>query len=131
MVYDQVLGSLDEIYLNGSLEHKIPHILNLSVPYVEGESLLMRMSDFSLASGSACTSQSLEASHVIRAMHPDDSDLAHSSIRVCFGRFTEEKDVLELIDAFKKNIIELRDLSPLWSMFKKGIDLKKIEWNTH
>lgn len=131
MVYNEVVSKIPEVYINGVLEHKVPYIINISVPYVEGESLMMRMSDFALASGSACTSKSLEPSHVIRAMHPDDQDLAHSSLRVCFGRGTTEDEVLSLISALKKNITELRDLSPLWSMFKKGVDLKKINWQAH
>ena len=131
MVYSQVVESMDHVFINGALDSKIPHIINISIPYVEGESLMMRMGGFALASGSACTSKSLEPSHVIKAMNPDDHDLAHSSIRVCFGRNTREEDVKNLIAAFKKHIIELRDLSPLWDMVQKGIDLKSINWKAH
>jgi cysteine desulfurase len=130
-IVDQVVKEMSEIYVNGSLDHKIPHILNLSVPFVEGESLLMRLQDFALASGSACTSKSLEPSHVISAMNPESKDLAHSSVRICFGRMTVDEDVDDLISQLKKHVSELRELSPLWAMFQKGIDLKSINWNTH
>jgi len=130
-VIDQVINKLPEVYINGAIDSKIPHILNISVPYVEGESLIMRMHEFALSSGSACTSKSLEPSHVIRAMHPDNEDLAHSSLRVCFGRQTKAEDVDALIRALQKHIEELRSLSPLWSMVQKGIDLKTINWQAH
>ncbi len=130
-IVDQVVKEMSEIYVNGSLDHKIPHILNLSVPFVEGESLLMRLQDFALASGSACTSKSLEPSHVISAMNPESKDLAHSSVRICFGRMTVDEEVDDLISQLKKHVSELRELSPLWAMFQKGIDLKSINWNTH
>lgn len=130
-VYKDLILGMDEIYLNGSKESKIPHIMNISIPFVEGESMMMRMRDFALASGSACTSKSLEPSHVIRAMYPGDQDLAHSSIRVCFGRLTTKEEVGSLIEAFKKNIKDLRAMSPLWDMKKRGIDLKTIVWNIH
>lgn len=128
MIINEFVKNEEEIYINGSIDSKIPHILNLSIPYVEGESLIMRMKEFAVASGSACTSKSLEPSHVISAMHVKNKYLAHSSLRICFGRATFEEDINELIIALKKNIKELRELSPLWSMFKKGIDLDSIKW---
>lgn len=131
MIMEQVVNKLEEISINGDLNHKIPQILNLSVPYVEGESLIMRLHEFALASGSACTSKSLEPSHVIRAMHPEDQDLAHSSLRICFGRHTQLEEVENIIKALQKHIVELRELSPLWSMVKRGIDLKTIKWDAH
>ena len=128
MIVSQVVDSMEELYINGSVSNKIPNILNLSIPYVEGESMMMRMSEFALASGSACTSKSLEPSHVISSMHPENKDLAHSSLRISFGRKTTQEEIEKLIIALKKNIIELRELSPLWKMFKAGVDLSKIHW---
>jgi cysteine desulfurase len=127
-IIEQVIETIPNLAINGTRTQKIPHILNISVPYVEGESLLMRMNDFALSSGSACTSKSLEPSHVISAMHPEEKDLAHSSIRICFGRYSTQENVDLLIGALKKHICELRELSPLWSMVQKGIDLKTIKW---
>ncbi len=128
--HDEVLNfvqkEIKEIYLNGSASSKIPHILNLSIPYVEGESLMMKLNEFALSSGSACTSKSLEPSHVISAMHPEEKDLAHSSLRICFGRYTKNVDAL--CQALKKHIEDLRNLSPLYEMALKGIDLKSIKW---
>ncbi|WP_342261936.1 cysteine desulfurase family protein [Alphaproteobacteria bacterium endosymbiont of Tiliacea citrago] len=116
------------ISINGSLEHKIPHILNLNIPYIEGESLIMRLKNFALSSGSACTSKSLEPSYVISAMHPEERELAHSSLRISFGIYTTFDDVKELLTALQKHIKELRELSPLWHMKKKNIDLQSIKW---
>lgn len=131
MIQEEMVNKIPDAYINGSLQNKIPHILNISIPYVEGESLMMRLHEFALSSGSACTSKSLEPSHVISAMHPESKDLAHSSIRICFGRFTTHEAVEDLITAFIKNVEELRNLSPLWAMVQKGIDLKTIKWNVH
>lgn len=131
LVLAEVVEKVPQIFVNGDLASKIPHILNLNIPFVEGESLMMRMSDFGLASGSACTSKFLESSHVITAMNPDERDLANSSLRVCFGRFTTEEDVEFLIENLVKHIAELRHLSPLWDMYQKGIDLKSIKWSAH
>lgn len=131
LLYNEIVKGVESVYLNGEIDHKIYQTININVPFVEGESLMMRLCDFALASGSACTSKSLEPSHVIKAMHPEDVDLAHSSLRICFGRDTKLEDVEKLIIALKKHIVELRELSPLWSMHKKGIDLKSIKWNAH
>lgn len=127
-IIQNVIEKTSNLNINGIKTQKIPHILNISVPYVEGESLLMRLHEFALASGSACTSKSLEPSHVISSMNPEEKDLAHSSIRICFGRYSTQNDVDELIVALNKHIYELRELSPLWSMVQKGIDLKTIKW---
>lgn len=117
-----------EITLNGDVNSKLPNIINLSIPYIEGESLLMRLNKFAISSGSACTSKTLEPSYVISAMFPENKDLAHSSLRICWGRGVTLEMIDELVMELKKNIIELRCLSPLWSMKKKGIDLKSIKW---
>lgn len=123
-----IVKQMPEVSINGCLESKVPNILNLSIPYVEGESLMMRLKDFALSSGSACTSKSLEPSYVISAMNPDAKELAHSSLRISFGRYTTMEDVITLTSELKKHIAELRELSPLWSMVQKGIDLKSISW---
>ena len=124
------LKEMEEIYINGDLEQRIPGNLNVSFNYIEGESLIMALKDIAVSSGSACTSASLEPSYVLRALGRDD-ELAHSSIRFTIGRFTTVEEVDYTIDLIKKSVIKLRDLSPLWEMYKDGVDLKSIEWAAH
>ena len=126
----QGLQSIEEVYVNGDLTHRIPHNLNISFNYVEGESLIMAVKDIAVSSGSACTSASLEPSYVLRALGRSD-ELAHSSIRFSIGRFTTEADVDFTIQLLKDKIEKLRELSPLWEMFKDGIDISKVEWAAH
>ena len=124
------ISGIEEIYLNGSFENKVPNITNVSFAYIEGESLIMALKDVAVSSGSACTSASLEPSYVLRALGRAD-ELAHSSIRFSFGRFTTEEEVLMVAETTKKVVNQLRELSPLWDMFKDGVDLEKVEWVTH
>ena len=124
------VSSIEEIYLNGSFKNKIPNITNISFAYIEGESLIMALKDVAVSSGSACTSASLEPSYVLRALGRAD-ELAHSSIRFSFGRFTTEKEVKMVAETTKRVVHQLRELSPLWDMFKDGVDLEKVEWVTH
>jgi len=124
------LMEIEEVYVNGDLEHRVPHNLNVSFNYVEGESLIMAIKDIAVSSGSACTSASLEPSYVLRALGRSD-ELAHSSIRFTFGRFTIEADVDFTIDLLKKKVGKLRELSPLWDMYKEGIDINSIQWAAH
>ena len=124
------IKSIEEVYLNGDLEHGAPHILNVSFNYVEGESLIMALKDLAVSSGSACTSASLEPSYVLRALGMND-ELAHSSIRFSLGRFTTEEEIDYTITLVGKSIGRLRELSPLWDMFKQGVDISSIEWSHH
>jgi cysteine desulfurase len=124
------LKDVEEIYLNGDLNSRIPGNLNVSFNYVEGESLIMAIKDIAVSSGSACTSASLEPSYVLRALGRDD-ELAHSSIRITIGRYTTEEEVDFAVELLKKSVAKLRDLSPLWDMYKDGVDIKSIKWNTH
>jgi cysteine desulfurase len=124
------LETIEEVYVNGDLEHRVPHNLNISFNYVEGESLIMAVKGIAVSSGSACTSASLEPSYVLRALGRSD-ELAHSSIRFSIGRFTTEEDVDYTIALMKSKIDKLRELSPLWEMFKDGIDLSKVQWAAH
>lgn len=124
------LTVLEESYVNGNVEHRLPHVANISFKYVEGEGLMMAMKDLAVSSGSACTSASLEPSYVLKSLGLSD-DLAHSSIRFGLGRFTTEEEVDYAIENTKKAVNHLRELSPLWEMFKEGIDLSKIEWAEH
>ena len=133
MLRDRLLTGLQDIeetYVNGDLEQRIPHNLNISFNYVEGESLIMAVKGIAVSSGSACTSASLEPSYVLRALGRSD-ELAHSSIRFSIGRFTTKEDVDYTIDLMKSKIEKLRELSPLWEMFKDGIDISKVEWAAH
>lgn len=133
MLRDRLLAGLtdmEEVYVNGDLEHRVPHNLNISFNYVEGESLIMAIKDIAVSSGSACTSASLEPSYVLRALGRND-ELAHSSIRFTIGRFTTVEDVDFTIALLKNKISKLRDLSPLWEMYKDGIDLTTIQWAAH
>ena len=124
------LLELEESYVNGNVEHRLPHVANISFKYVEGEGLMMAMKDLAVSSGSACTSASLEPSYVLKSLGLSD-DLAHSSIRFGLGRFTTEEEVDYAIEVTKKSVNHLRELSPLWEMFKEGVDLSKIEWAEH
>jgi len=124
------LKEIEEVYLNGDYEHRVPHNLNASFNYVEGESLIMAIKDIAVSSGSACTSASLEPSYVLRALGRSD-ELAHSSIRFTIGRFTTEEDIDFAIKLIKSKIAKLRDLSPLWEMYKDGVDLNSIQWAAH
>ena len=124
------LSTIEEVYLNGDLEHRVPHNLNVSFNYVEGESMLMALKDVAISSGSACTSASLEPSFVLRALGRND-ELAHSSIRFTVGRFTTVEEVDFTIELIKNKIAKLRELSPLWEMYKDGIDLSTIQWAAH
>lgn len=124
------LLELEESYVNGNVEHRLPHVANISFKYVEGEGLMMAMKDLAVSSGSACTSASLEPSYVLKSLGLSD-DLAHSSIRFGLGRFTTEEEVDYAIEVTKKSVTHLRELSPLWEMFKEGIDLNSIEWAEH
>ncbi len=121
---------MEELYVNGNLEQRVPHNLNLSFNFVEGESLLMAIDSLAVSSGSACTSASLEPSYVLRAIGRND-ELAHSSIRFSIGRFTTEEDVDYTIKLLKEKVDKLRQLSPLWDMYKDGIDISSIQWNAH
>jgi cysteine desulfurase len=125
------LMSLEEAYVNGNREHRLPHVTNISFKYVEGEGLMMGFNkDIALSSGSACTSASLEPSYVLKALGLGD-DLAHSSLRFGLGRFTTEEQIDYTIKAVSDTVLKLRDMSPLWEMWKEGVDLEKIEWAHH
>ena len=121
---------IDHVYINGDLNNKVPNILNISFNFVEGESLIMGLKDIAVSSGSACTSASLEPSYVLRALGRKD-ELAHSSIRFSFGRFTSDDDVNNTLDILANVVYRLRELSPLWEMHLDGIDLDTVEWNAH
>ncbi|MGC7589572.1 IscS subfamily cysteine desulfurase [Bisgaard Taxon 46] len=124
------LKDIEETYVNGSMEHRLDSNLNISFNYVEGESLMMSLRDIAVSSGSACTSASLEPSYVLRALGLND-ELAHSSIRFTLGRYTTEEEIDYTIELVKNAVNKLRELSPLWDMFKEGIDLNTIEWTHH
>ncbi len=133
MLHDRLwngLSDIEEVYLNGDAEQRVPHNLNISFNFVEGESLIMGIKELAVSSGSACTSASLEPSYVLRALGRSD-ELAHSSIRFTIGRFTTESDVDFAINLLKSKIAKLRDLSPLWDMYKDGIDMESIQWSAH
>ncbi|KHL71084.1 cysteine desulfurase [Pseudomonas flexibilis] len=121
---------MEELYINGSMARRVPHNLNLSFNYVEGESLIMALKDLAVSSGSACTSASLEPSYVLRALGRND-ELAHSSIRFTFGRFTTEEEVDYAAQKVRQAVAKLRELSPLWDMYKEGVDLTQVEWQAH
>jgi cysteine desulfurase len=133
MLRDRLLAGIqdmEEVYVNGDLEHRVPHNLNVSFNFVEGESLIMGIKELAVSSGSACTSASLEPSYVLRALGRND-ELAHSSIRFTLGRFTTEADIDFAINLLKERIQKLRDMSPLWEMYKEGIDLNSVQWAAH
>ena len=127
---DRLMNDLDETYINGSWEHRLPHNLNISFAYVEGESLLMGINDIAVSSGSACTSATLEPSYVLKALGAGD-DLAHSSIRFGIGRFNTEEEVDYVGNKVAEVVKKLRELSPLYEMAKEGVDLSKVSWTAH
>jgi len=127
---ERLLNSLDEVYINGTLEYRLPNNLNISFAYVEGESLLMGINEIAVSSGSACTSATLEPSYVLKALGAGD-DLAHSSIRFGLGRFNTEEEVDYVAGKVIEVVTKLRELSPLYEMFKEGIDLTKVQWTAH
>ena len=132
-LHDRMLDGLkdvEEVFLNGHAEKRVPHNLNMSFNYVEGESLIMGIKGLAVSSGSACTSASLEPSYVLRALGRSD-ELAHSSLRMTIGRWTTEEEVDYAVKSIKENVAKLRELSPLWEMFKDGVDLSTIQWAAH
>lgn len=124
------LKDVEQVFINGDLEHRVPHNLNMSFNYVEGESLIMGIKGLAVSSGSACTSASLEPSYVLRALGRSD-ELAHSSLRMTIGRFTTAEEIDYAISTIKHNVAKLRELSPLWEMFQDGIDISTIQWSAH
>jgi cysteine desulfurase len=123
--------NLEEVYVNGNIENRMPHVTNISFKHVEGEGLMMTFNqNIAVSSGSACTSASLEPSYVLVALGLGD-DLAHSSIRFSLGRFTTEEDIDYAVEAVTKGVNHMRDLSPIWEMYKEGIDLNSVEWAEH
>jgi cysteine desulfurase len=129
-LHKKLTDKLDEVYLNGSLEHRLPGNLNVSFNFVEGEGLMMAIKDVAVSSGSACTSSSLEPSYVLRALGVGD-ELAHSSIRFGLGRFNTEEEVDYVADLVVTQVTKLRDMSPLYEMHKDGVDLKSVAWVAH
>ncbi len=129
-LWDGIRNNISDVYLNGDWDHRSPHNLNVSFAFIEGESLMMALKDIAVSSGSACTSASLEPSYVLRALGRDD-ELAHSSIRFTLGRFTTEEEIDYVIALLKDKVQKLREMSPLWEMHQKGIDLNSIQWSAH
>ena len=132
-LHDRMLAGLkdvEQVFINGHLDQRVPHNLNMSFNYVEGESLMMGIKGLAVSSGSACTSASLEPSYVLRALGRSD-ELAHSSLRMTIGRWTTEAEIDYAVETIKLNVAKLRDLSPLWDMFKEGIDISTIQWAAH
>jgi cysteine desulfurase len=124
------LKDIEQVFINGDLDQRVPHNLNISFNYVEGESLIMGIKGIAVSSGSACTSASLEPSYVLRALGRSD-ELAHSSLRMTIGRFTTEADIDYAVQTIRENVARLRELSPLWEMYKDGVDLSTIQWAAH
>ena len=124
------LVDMEQVFINGNTEQRVPHNLNISFNFVEGESLIMGVKGLAVSSGSACTSASLEPSYVLRALGRSD-ELAHSSLRMTIGRFTTEEEIDYAISTLKDRVGKLRELSPLWEMFKDGIDISTIQWTAH
>lgn len=124
------LKDVEQVFINGNLEHRVPHNLNMSFNFVEGESLIMGIKGLAVSSGSACTSASLEPSYVLRALGRSD-ELAHSSLRMTIGRFTTEEEIDYAVSTIRQNVAKLRELSPLWEMYQDGIDLNTIQWSAH
>jgi cysteine desulfurase len=124
------IKDIEEVHINGDEDARLPGAINVSIAFVEGESLIMSLKDLAISSGSACTSASLEPSYVLRALGLND-ELAHSSLRFAFGRFTTEEDVDHAIAQLRTAVDKLRELSPLWDMYKDGVDLSTIEWAAH
>jgi len=127
---DRLMSELDETFINGSMEHRLPHNLNISFSYVEGESLLMGINDIAVSSGSACTSATLEPSYVLKALGLGD-DLAHSSIRFGIGRFNTQEEVEYTAGRVIEVVKKLRELSPLYELAQEGVDLSKVQWTAH
>jgi cysteine desulfurase len=124
------LKDIEQVFINGHLTHRVPHNLNISFNYVEGESLIMGIKGLAVSSGSACTSASLEPSYVLRALGRSD-ELAHSSLRMTIGRFTTQQEIDYAVATIRENVDRLRELSPLWEMYKDGVDLSTIQWAAH
>ncbi|MGB7932613.1 MAG: IscS subfamily cysteine desulfurase [Gammaproteobacteria bacterium] len=124
------LNEMEEVYLNGDMDQRVPHNLNASFNYVEGESLIMALKDMAVSSGSACTSSSLEPSYVLRALGRND-ELAHSSIRFTIGRYTTQEEIDYIVARVREKVTKLRELSPLWEMYKDGVDLNSVKWAAH
>jgi cysteine desulfurase len=124
------LSDIEQVFVNGDLERRVPHNLNVSFNFVEGESLIMGIKGLAVSSGSACTSASLEPSYVLRALGRSD-ELAHSSLRITIGRFTSEEEIDYAVNTIRQNVAKLRELSPLWEMYKDGIDISTIQWAAH
>jgi cysteine desulfurase len=124
------IGDIEQVFINGDLERRVPHNVNASFNYVEGESLIMGIKGLAVSSGSACTSASLEPSYVLRALGRSD-ELAHSSLRITIGRFTTEQDIDYAASTLRDRVAKLRELSPLWEMYRDGVDLSTIQWTAH
>jgi cysteine desulfurase len=124
------LKGIEQVFINGHVEQRVPHNLNMSFNYVEGESLIMGIKGLAVSSGSACTSASLEPSYVLRALGRSD-ELAHSSLRMTIGRWTTEADIDYAVNTIKENVERLRELSPLWEMYQDGVDISAIQWSAH
>ena len=124
------LKDVEQVFINGSMERRVPHNLNMSFNFVEGESLIMGIKGLAVSSGSACTSASLEPSYVLRALGRSD-ELAHSSLRMTIGRFTTEEEIDYAVSTIRQNVEKLRELSPLWEMYQDGVDLSTIQWSAH
>jgi cysteine desulfurase len=124
------LTDIEQVFINGDLERRVPHNLNISFNFVEGESLIMGVKGIAVSSGSACTSASLEPSYVLRALGRSD-ELAHSSLRMTIGRFTTEQEIDYAVDTLRERVAKLRELSPLWEMYRDGVDLSTIQWTAH
>ena len=124
------LQGIEQVFINGHLSRRVPHNLNMSFNYVEGESLIMGIKGLAVSSGSACTSASLEPSYVLRALGRSD-ELAHSSLRMTIGRWTTEDEIDYAIQTIRENVARLRELSPLWEMYQDGVDLSTIQWAAH
>jgi cysteine desulfurase len=124
------LSTIEQVFLNGDMERRVPHNLNVSFNFVEGESLIMAIKDVAVSSGSACTSASLEPSYVLRALGRSD-ELAHSSIRFTVGRFTTQEEIDYTVNLLGRQVARLREMSPLWEMYKDGIDLNSVQWAAH
>jgi cysteine desulfurase len=124
------LSDLEQVFLNGHATQRVPQNINMSFNFVEGESLIMGIKGLAVSSGSACTSASLEPSYVLRALGRSD-ELAHSSLRMTIGRWTTEEDIDFAVQTIRENVAKLRELSPLWEMYKDGIDLSTIQWAAH
>jgi len=124
------ISGIEQVFINGDLEHRVPHNVNASFNFVEGESLIMGVKGLAVSSGSACTSASLEPSYVLRALGRSD-ELAHSSLRMTIGRYTTAEEIDFAVSTLQSNVGKLRELSPLWEMFKDGIDISSIKWAAH